>query len=55
MADERAYFSRRAETELNMAQRAAAPEAVRAHYTLAGYYLDRVYGEDRPRSEQPLR
>lgn len=37
------YFYRRAENELEMAQRALHPDAVRAHYLLAGFYLDRVY------------
>ena len=27
-----------------MAQKASCPEAVKAHYTLAGFYLDRVHG-----------
>jgi hypothetical protein len=26
-----------------MAQRSTVPEAVKAHYMLAGYYLDHVY------------
>ena len=52
--EDRDYFYRRAETELHMAQAATVPEAVKAHYQLAGYYLDRVYGETRDRLEQPL-
>ena len=51
--EDRDYFYRRAETELHMAQAATVPEAVKAHYQLAGYYLDRVYGETRDRLEQP--
>lgn len=47
--DEKDYFYRRAEAELKQASRSHCPEAVRVHYTLAGYYLDRVYGTD----EQP--
>lgn len=43
--NDRHYFYGRAETELERAQRAAHPEAVKAHYVLAGYYLDRAYGE----------
>lgn len=39
------YFYERAEAELARAQRADHPEAVKAHYLLAGYYLDRVYGD----------
>ncbi len=46
MTEEVDYFYRRAEDELAMAQRSAIPEAVRAHYTLAGYYLDRVFSTD---------
>ena len=34
---------KRAQTELEMAQRSEVPEAVRAHYVLASYYLDHVY------------
>lgn len=41
--DDKAYFYRRAETELTQASRSECPEAVRVHYTLAEYYLDRVY------------
>lgn len=44
MANDRDYYYRRAETELEQAQRATLPAAVKAHYTLAGHYLDRVYG-----------
>lgn len=42
--DEKDYFRRRAEAELKQASVSECPEAVRVHYTLAGYYLDRVYG-----------
>jgi hypothetical protein len=38
------YFSERAEQEIARAQQAVHPAAVRAHYLLAGYYLDMVYG-----------
>lgn len=41
---ERDYFYRRAEQELEQAQRSDNPAAMRAHYMLAGYYLDRLYG-----------
>ena len=45
MSDEdRDYLNDRAEAELVLAQKADHPEAVRAHYLLAGYYLDRLYG-----------
>lgn len=39
------YYYRRAETELKMAQAAASPAAVNAHYQLANLYLDRVFGD----------
>lgn len=38
------YYYRRAEVELERAQRADHPAAVRAHYILAGHYLDLTYG-----------
>jgi hypothetical protein len=38
------YFEGRAEEELQLAEQAAHPAAVRAHYLLAGFYLDQVYG-----------
>ena len=40
--DDAAYFYRRAEAELEQAQRASTPEAVHAHFMLATAYLDRV-------------
>ena len=39
------YFLARAEAELQLAQTSTHPSAMRAHYLLAGHYLDRVYGE----------
>ena len=36
------YLQRRAEAELEMAQRSESPEATAAHYQLAEAYLDRV-------------
>lgn len=54
---DRNYFYKRAEAELKMAQAARDPSAVRAHYTLAGHYLDRAYGgnEHRPASSAQIR
>jgi len=46
MRDDTTYFYARAETELELAQRATHPEAVRAHYIIANHYLDRCYGGD---------
>ncbi|WP_315760618.1 hypothetical protein [Sphingomonas sp. Y38-1Y] len=40
------YLYRRAEQELVQAQRAEHPAVVQAHYVLASYYLDQVYGPD---------
>ena len=42
------YYLRRAEQEVEAAQRADHAAAVRSHYLLAGLYLDRVYGPDEP-------
>ena len=43
--DDVSYFHQRAEAELRMAERAAAPQAVKAHYELAAHYLERVFGK----------
>jgi hypothetical protein len=40
------YLEQRAEAELALAQAASHPAAVRAHYLLASFYLDRIYGQD---------
>ena len=45
--DEQAYFERRAEAEIALAQAARHAAVVRAHYELASAYLDRIHG-DRP-------
>ena len=47
--DEVDYYQRRAEAEIELAQRAQCPRAVQAHYKLASAYLDRVHG-DTPRA-----
>ena len=44
--DDQDYFERRAEAEIEMAQRAESPSAVQAHYQLATLYFDRIHGED---------
>jgi len=44
--DDSTYYYARAEAEIQRAQSADHPEAVKAHYLLAGYYLDRVYGPE---------
>ena len=40
--DDAAYYRRRAEKQLDLAQRAIEPEAVRAHHYLAEAYLERL-------------
>ena len=39
------YFERRAEAEIELAQRSENSQAVQAHYQLATAYLDKIYGE----------
>jgi hypothetical protein len=40
---DRAYYQKRAEEELELAQKAQDERAVRSHYELAAYYLDLVH------------
>jgi len=47
--DEQAYYERRAEAEIALAQTARHARAVKAHYELASAYLDRIHG-DSPRA-----
>jgi len=44
--DERSYFQVRAEQEIRAAQSAGHPDAARAHYVLAGYYLDLAHNPE---------
>lgn len=46
MRDDSQYYYRRAEAELKMAQRSDVPQAVKAHYMLAGYYLDYIHADE---------
>lgn len=55
MEQDKAYFYQRAEAELNLAQQASQPAVVKAHYQLAGYYLDRVYGNGDQAALSPSR
>lgn len=57
LLSEEEYFYGRAEAELRMAQAARNPNAVRAHYILAGHYLNRAYGggDDRQVSPHQIR
>ena len=43
------YYQQRAETELELAQRATLPEVVKAHFLLADAYLARVAAAEPPR------
>jgi hypothetical protein len=43
--EDTAYFERRAEHEIELAQRATHARAVQAHYQLASAYLDRIHGD----------
>ena len=45
------YFERRAEAEIELAQRSNSGAAVQAHYELATAYLDKIYGETPPPAE----
>jgi hypothetical protein len=47
--DDRTYYERRAEAEIELAQQARHKAAVQAHYELASAYLDRIHG-DAPKS-----
>ena len=40
---EKHYFLERAEAELDLANEATHERAARAHYYLAGFYLDRAH------------
>jgi hypothetical protein len=51
--EEREYFERRAETEIELASRAEHRRVVQAHYELASAYLDRIHG-DVPKSSGGL-
>ena len=53
--DQRSYFQARAEEEIEAAQSASHPEAARAHYLLAGYYLDLVHNLPIASDERVLR
>ena len=55
MTDEdRRYYERRAETQLDMAAATEDPDVCSCHYTLANLYLALVFDEDAdsPRSAQ---
>ena len=47
-ADDLDYYEQRAETEIELAQRAEDARAVQAHYELASAYLDRIHSGHPP-------
>ena len=51
--EEREYYERRAEAEIELARTAEHRRVVQAHYELASAYLDRIHG-DTPKSEGGL-
>ena len=50
--DDSSYYTRRAEAELDQAQRATNPKVVRAHFMLAEAYLERLQPGARSGIEQ---
>lgn len=48
------YYQRRAEAEIELAQRAENVRAVQAHYELASAYLDRIHGDEPVKADPPL-
>ena len=53
--DDLHYFQDRAEQEIRRAELADHPDAVRAHYQLAGYYLDLVHNRSGLPPRRPRR
>ena len=51
-SDDVNYLEKRAEAELELAQRATHASAVRAHYEMASAYLDRIYEDAAAAPEQ---
>ncbi|QQV77936.1 hypothetical protein H5J25_04075 [Sphingomonas aliaeris] len=47
LEDDSSYFTRRAEAELDQAQRATDPKVVKAHFMLAESYLERLQPDAR--------
>ena len=57
-AEDRNYFERRAEAEIEAAQAASHAAVVRAHYEMASHYLDLVHNPETqagPDSTEPER
>lgn len=51
--EELLYFRERAEQEIRSAEFANHPDAARAHYELAGYYLDLVHNSANASADRP--
>ena len=51
VADDVAYYERRAEAEIELAQRAKDSRAVQVHYELANHYLERIHQATAPKPE----
>jgi hypothetical protein len=49
--DDRSYYQHRAEVEIERAQQATQPCAVKAHYQLAEAYLDKLASIEVPKVE----
>jgi hypothetical protein len=52
--EEADYLQKRAEAEIELAQRAEHARAVQAHYQLASAYLDRIHGDSPVRGPNAL-
>ena len=48
VADDLEYLEQRAEAEIALAQSADDSRVVKAHYDLANFYLERIYGAEAP-------
>lgn len=53
MLEDSDYYRGRAEAEIAAAHKAEKPEAMRAHYILAGHYLNRAHGASPREVEAP--
>ena len=49
--NEHEYLQKRAEAELECAEHASHPAAIRAHYLLLGYYLNKLFPDGDSPSE----
>ena len=49
--DDRDYYNRRAEAEIEAASATENPAACKAHYQMAELYLEKAYSDDEPAAE----